>query len=675
MRAATTYNNFSRAKIDHDMNGRFDLPIYQSGTDVFRNYISNFKGNAMYRAAFEFMLAFEDCYLVEFRFNAQQSYICVFYNTKIRFLSYDVNGNFGWVLASTGPDVILEVTTPYSLAQSKEIDWAQNNDVMYVVHPSFAPYKLTRVSANSFTFATFSRTADPFTGTGLYPSCVSFYRGRLFYAAPTTKITTVYGSVAGSYDDFTLSPVNDTSALIFTVADISQKIEWLFSGDNSLIAGSADGIVAINGGEVGKVITAATVEATLTSGEAANASQPLRKDGLIFYVGRAGRNFYYFSYDLLTESFASQDANFISYDITKGGITKIRDKKDRNDLIFGLRNNDLVSLNFNSQEKVVGWHEHTTNGQFKDIAVITDNNGDPQLFALVLRNGTYYIERQAAYVEFSQRVNFFTGTDPDQKEADNDAYIRKVAEELKQCMYLDNGQEVSNLKGNLLTFTGGDTITAASPVFSSGDVGKHIVYKTATGYESGRFLITAYTSTTVVTVDVLQEPTSTTYTDWYLTFSTISGLSQYNGTTIGVVTDGGYLDDFQVSGGTINLGSQVTHAVVGYRYKGIIKSFCLGFQIQAVNTQATMKSISEFGVRCVSTAGLMVGTSLYDLEPVQELGQDDLNYLPPLPIDGTKFVQYSDDAEQDKYFYIVQDEPLPATVTAVMLRGAYSTTP
>ena len=151
-----------------------------------------------------------------------------------------------------------------------------------------------------------------------------------------------------------------------------------------------------------------------------------------------------------------------------------------------------------------------------------------------------------------------------------------------------------------------------------------------------------------------------------------SGLTSYNGTTASVVADGGYLTDFAISGGTQALGKQVTHAVVGYKYKGIIKSFSLGFQIQGVNTQRMEKAISEVGVRCVASAGLEIGSSLYHLEPVQELTQDDINYLPPLPIDGTKFVQFSDDNERDKFFYLVQDDPLPATITTAIITANYT---
>ena len=837
MKILTPYHNFSRARLDHDLMGRFDLPIYNTGADAFDNAISNFKGNAIYRSGYESMVVFQDCVFAEFKFNNQQQYIIVMYNTKFRFLSYDVSGNFGWVLDSGGVNP-LEVTTPYSLDECREVDYSQNDDVMVFTHKSYAPRKLTRLSANSFSFSTFPRTADPFinletatvitaitqanpavvtsaahgyvtgdkvyitavvgmeqvndliftitrltantysldstdstaydayvsggtaqrikstaitnitqanpavvtsaahtltTGdivtiygvvgmtqvnggtftvdvintssfqlrgvnsTGYtayssggrvreiedYPANCLFYKGRLYYANTTLRVTTIFASVSGSYDNFTTTPVDDASALVFTVTDISQEIEWLFPGDNSLIVGATDGIVAVNGGSVGAPITAGTVSSKPTSAPPCNSVYPLSKDGLIFYVSREGRNLYYFRYDLLTESFLAEDANFVSYDITNGGITRIKWKKDRNDLVQCITGDGrMLAMNFNAGEKIIGWSSHNTEGTFLDECVITDQSGAPQLFALVLRGSSYYIERQAAYVEFKQRSEFFTEYDEEDDTdaaaselADDDAHMRYVAEQLKSCIYLDNAMTVSNLKSNLITYSSGaGTITATSGVFVVGDVGKHIVYKTATGYEYGRFQITAYTSSTVVSVTVLQTPTSNTYTDWYLTFNSLSGLSQFNGMTVGIVTDGGYYGDETISGGVLTLDKQVTHAVIGYKYRMVVKSFCLGFQLRADNSQARMKAINEFFVRCVSSAGGKVGSSPYRLQRVQELGNDDLNYLPPMPIDGTKQVSFSDDHQADKFFYLIQDEPLPFQVANVMINASHSVT-
>jgi len=754
MNVVTSYGNFARAKIDHDMMGRFDLPIYSTGADVFKNFNSNFKGNAIFRAGFENMLEFEDCAFIEYKFSNNQNYILVLYNLKMRFLSYDVSGNFGWVL--NGGMTPLEVATPWSLAESKEIafrkSYTQNFDVMIITHEDHEPRKLIRNAANDFTLRTYARKDDPFpltwdatkvitavtraasaqvsvaahgyavgdrvkiasivgmtelngwtatvltvptagtftidvdttsytaysSGgttakvlTGDYPSVALFYKGRLDYAASRLKITTIWMSESAQYYIHTLpATVTDASAIQITIAEIAQRIEWLYAGDNSLIAGASDGIVAINGGSVGAAITSSTVEATLTPAEGCNGAEPIRKDRFIFYIGSNSRNMYFFNYDILTETFVAQDANFISYEITSGGITKIRHVKERNDLVYSLRGDGvLCALNFNSEEKIAGWNEIETNGLFKDIAQISDNDGNEQLFALALRNGVYYIERRSPLVEFTNQNEFFT----DDEDADLQAYNRYIAEQLKQCIYLDNAQTVSDLRTATITYSSGaGTITAGSASFTSGDVGKHIVYKTSTGYESGRFLITGYTSTTVVSVSVLQTPSANSYSSWYLTFSTISGLSRFNGTEIGIVSDGGYYDAVTVSGGAVTLDKQVTHAVVGLLYRGTIKSFSLGFQVQGRNTQTTMKAVSRIGVRCVASAGGKFGTTPYRLEPVQEMSPDDLNYLPPLPIDGTKYMTYSDDNKLDKYFYIIQDEPLPFHVCCVMVDAQYT---
>jgi hypothetical protein len=748
-----SYNNFARGKIDHDMNSRYDLPVFQTGCDLIENFITNFKGNAIFRTGFESIELFEDCVFVEFKFNNQQQYLCLFYANTIRFMSYDVNGDFGYVL--DGGAAILEVTTPYTLAQCRLIQYSQNDDDMIVTVKGVEPYKLNRVSANSFTFLTYARKLDPFpltyqaskvitaitqatnaqisvaahgyvvgdrvrilavvgmtqintyvarvmttptagtftvdidtttftaygsagttekVLTGDYPKCCLFYKARLYYGATPIKITTVWASVTGSYYDHTATPVTVTTALTFTIADISQEIEWLFPGDNSLVVGASDGIVVVNGGGVNEPITAESIEATLTSAEPCNSAYPVKKDGLVMYVGVDGRNLYYFQYDILKEAFQGSDANFLSYDITIGGLQKIRYKKDRNNLIVGTTggNKDLLTCNFKQEENIIGWHDHPTDADFLDIAVITNNDGKPQLFALVLRDGDYFIERQGEYIEFKQLVKFFSGKTDEDKRNDYIAYNRYIAEQLKECIYVDSATVFNNLQSNLITYDPlGGTITATTPVFSLSDEDKHIVYKTETGYESGRFLITNYVSTTVVEVSVLQEPTQNTYTDWYLTFSTLSGLTNYNDKTVSVVADGGYLDDFLVSSNSIDFGKQITSVVIGYKYKGIVKSFSLGFQVQTVNTQTTMKNIAGFGVRCVASAGLEVGSSLYKTESVQELSQNDINYLPPIPIDGTKFVPFSDSTEIDKFFYIIQDLPLPANVTGIVLTTSY----
>jgi len=675
---STPFNNFSRGKLDHDLNGRYDLPIYTTGADIFKNFFSNFKGNAFYRPGFENILEFQDCRFVEFKFSDEQDYLGLFYNGHIKFLSYDVSGNVGLV-QNGGAD--LNVSSPYTLADCKELSYDQNADVMYIAHNDYAPYKLTRTSATTFTLATFSRTADPFDnpsgGSVGWPACVQFYKGRLWYGGPGLKRTYVYGSMAGSYDDFTVpaSDVEDDDAVIFAISDLTEPIKWIAGGSNSLIVGSSQGLIAVNGGGVDTAITPTTVEATITNTDGADATQPVRKDLYLFYINSIGRNVEYFSYDLLTESFKSEDANFASFDITSGGISKLVYIKDKNDFLFCLRDDGvLLALNFNQPERVVGWAELPTDGTVLDIGKLHNpSTNQDDLFILVSRDNGVFIERLANEVSFPLEEDFFS--DSDSESDDREAYWRYVAELMKSCIYLDNSVTYSDHYISTITFNGTDTITSTASDFSSGDVGRQIHYKTATGREKGIFEITEYTSATSVKVDVMLTPSQNNYSSWYKSFSTVSGLADYANMEVSVVGDGGYLGEYTISaGGVLTLDREITSACIGIMYEGLIKTFNLGFTVSGINTQYLVKNINKARIRFIASAGGLIGPSLYRMEEVQQFDPAGYYDLPPLPMDGdSREITFDDAFETEKSLYIKQDKPLPLHITAVFCDVDYGT--
>ncbi len=677
---STVFNNFAHGKIDHDLNGRFGLPAQKSGSDVFRNFFSNFKGNGIYRPGFESFLKFQDCRMIEFKFNKAQSYICVFYEEKVKFLSYDTNGNFGFIQSGGGD---LEVATPWTLAQAKELKYDQNADVMILCHEDVQQQELARTSATTFTVGEFVLVADPFddaaaAGTTGYPACCRFYKGRLYFAAPKLKPTNVYGSNAGVYNDLTVG-TDDDDGMAFQVADIAEKIEWLMDGNNSLIGGSNEALFAINGGSTSAPITPTTVEANVTNTDGSAPTQPVRKGDLLFYLRQDQRALDYFSYDILSESFQSHDANFMSYDITVGNISKLVYKKDRNDLLFTIRNDgSLLTLNFDQREKIVAWHEHDNDElTFKDIVRINDNDEKVQLFALVLHGTDYFICKWSEVVEFPLRDTFYTGDE----EADTNATIRKYAELLKDCVYTDISSVVKNLFTSTITYVGDlavgslGTITSTAADFGAGDVDNRIVYKTATGLESGFFKITSFTSPTEVDVEVLAQPTSAAYSSWYLSFKVISGFTDFLGEPMSVVGDGGYLGDFVVDGsGEITLDREITVAVVGFKYTGLIRTFNLGPNIQGVNLQTTLKNLYRSGVRFVASAGGEIGTSQYNMVPIQKFDNvPSLFDAPPTIMDGDEYVNYNDTSDKEKAIYMRQTEPLPLNLTAIMSDVKFST--
>ena len=111
--------------------------------------------------------------------------------------------------------------------------------------------------------------------------------------------------------------------------------------------------------------------------------------------------------------------------------------------------------------------------------------------------------------------------------------------------------------------------------------------------------IVEFISENQVRVNVLLEPTSNVCNSWYLSATIFRGLEHLEGETVGVMANGGYIGDFEVHNGQIDISSanvnKVGSAIIGLRYKGILKSLNLGLQLQGTQTFSNMKNIYKIG--------------------------------------------------------------------------------
>lgn len=661
--AELVINNFTRGQLDHDLNGRFDLPLYFNGYEICKNFISNYKGNIKYRTGFEYIgetLNNADNCLYVFRFNSDQSYLLEFGEKIIRFYSYDKSGKFGYVMKD---DKELTLTTNITLAQARKLRFAQHNDVLYLVMNEINPQKLTRTASNEFNLKEVTATGLDFSTVG-YPSSVCFYSGRLWYGGFDKNPLTVYGSRTADYDYFTIpeSNLKADDPLKLVLSEITDPILWLFGGKKNLYLGNEEGISLVNGGSYDQPITATQVSASLANNQGSSNASPINKDGQMIYVSNDKRKLYMFDYDLMTEKFVSTDLNTLAQEITRDKIKKLVYKEDINKNIYVLtEKGQLLTLLYNKAENIQGWFEANTDGNISDICGITRPDGTNDLFIVVEREGKRFIEKLADEVEFSK----FYQSPHYLNDKNKECYNRIIAEELKKCIYLDNATVINALKTVKITYSNGK-ITSSSDVFNSNHIGHSIVVKTITGKEYGYFRITSVDSSTVAQVEVLSDgyyPTS--WDEWYISFDKITGLSEYNGTTFSVVADGGYLGDFVVSNGELKFDREMTNAVFGLPYMGLLKTFTIGSIVNAVNLQTHKKRISEFVLRFVNSGGVNIGTDLYDLQAVQYFNPTGFLDLPPLPMDGDERRQVSDTHESSKCIFVTQTLPLPVNLTMI----------
>ncbi len=133
---------------------RVDLSKYSVSCETLENAILSVYGTVRSRPGTEFIAAAKypdkECRLLKFQFSETTTFILEVGDLYMRFFS---NG-----LAVESGGVPYEVVSPYTAAQLRDVQYAQVNDEMRLVHPDHPPYILRRLSDTSWTLAEITYT-------------------------------------------------------------------------------------------------------------------------------------------------------------------------------------------------------------------------------------------------------------------------------------------------------------------------------------------------------------------------------------------------------------------------------------------------------------------------------------------------------------------------------------
>ena len=663
-------NNFSTGLVNQAVNGRYDLPIYKNGLSLCENFIVSYEGGLKNRTGLIKKLDSVESVFIPFIFNKEQSYLVQFTATKIRFLTYSSDGTFGYIL--DGSNNIYELTSPYTLAEARLVKFTQNSDVMYLAYKDYIPKKLTRTSATTFTIADVIFTGiSPFTVSTGYPSAVCIYENRLFYGGIKNKPTFIYASDVGYYDKFSLTGTDDNlDGFTFDLAETNTNIDWIFPAQNTLLAGTKDGILYMDGGSVGTAMTKVTFRSRKASDDGSNGSIPMKNDNIAFFIDTTESKVRSFTYDLVGDTFNTNNLNLLNTDFTIDGLKSIKTVKNKDNFSYVLKNDGtILFFNYLQNENINTWTSLKYHNEIVEIQNLPRGYDEfEDLIFLVKENNAYYICIMADFLELKNRDSFYTGN----KKVDDLTYQRYLSEQAKYFNYLDMSNVYNDDYISTITYNPtNNTITSTEDNFTNADIGKHIVYKTATGKDFGIFKIISYNTAKIVGVELVNSTyTSLTSSSWYKSFSTITiADSYYYNKTVSVVADGGYIGDYTFNGsGFIDFEKQITSIVIGFKYTAIAKSLNLGYEYNGVSTQITNKNISQINMRFINSAGGSFSTDRYNQEDIQDFNPDGYYDNIPLLMNGDKKINYQDNWSAEKSFYIIQDKPLPFNITMLTIQ-------
>lgn len=412
-RSTFAFTNFTGGELSPRLDGRVDLQKYFQGCKTLENMVIHPHGGATRRPGTKYIASTKsdgEATLVPFEFSTTQTYVLEFGNTYMR-----VYKDGGQVLNS---GTAVEITTPYSAAEAAEIKFAQSADILYIVHPSHKPRKLSRSSHTSWTLSNYAPTADPFTSTNNYPSSVTFFEERLVFAGTNAAPQKLFFSKSGDFENMTTG-TNADDGMTFTIGSDQVNAIKYIKGLRTLLIGTVGGEFVATASSSAEPITPTNIQIKRQAGYGTSDVDALLAGNRILFVQRAGKKVRELVFDFDSDGYVAPDLTLLAEHVSGTGVgtgfTNWTYQQEPDSIVWVVRSDGvLTGMTYQRSENVVAWHRHILGGSFstgnavvESVAAISNSTaaskGEDSLYMIVKRTINGGTKR---YVEIMQPFDF-----------------------------------------------------------------------------------------------------------------------------------------------------------------------------------------------------------------------------------------------------------------------------
>lgn len=645
-------NNFSRGELSPKMQGRVNTEIYQTGCRTLENMLVMPEGGVEKMPGSYYVSevkdSTKDVRLISFVVSQTEAYVLEFGDQYIRFYK-----DHAQVESGGSP---YEVATTYLEADLFELKYIQINKVMYIVHPGYTPRKLTYTSETSWAIADVSFTIgggdDDFTVLDNYPRSIAFLEDRLIFGGSNNFPQKIWGSKTGVYENFTTG-TGDGDAWAFEI-NSREKLEifWM-EAQTDLIIGTLGGEIKLSG--LGQGITPSNVVASKQSNYGSADIQGKVVNDVIIFVQRSKKKVRsYFFYDKQS-SYASPELTLYSDHILgDGGCIDFVTQQSPETIIWFVRSDGKIAgLTYDRTSGLNGWHIHDTQGEYKSLAVIPTSAQD-EIWACVERtiNGA-----TVKYIEYFEQRD-----------------ITGIREQhfLHTGAYLDNGASV-----NISNITSDTECTVTTSTNHGLFTGHYVRLADISGMielNGKSFYVEAIdlTNFKIKTLNGLSYIDSSVYTTYSSggtaekVINQITGLNHLEAASVSILGDGAVFPNATVTAGIITLNRYCNTIRVGLGYDAVLETQKIEGGTQFGTAIGQKKKVSKVRVEVYNSSVFKVGKDLDNLENiVYRRTQDLLDYPTDLITDNVENV-FNDNTDKLDSIFIVQDDPLPLILLAVI---------
>ena len=250
--------------------------------------------------------------------------------------------------------------------------------------------------------------------TGNFPTKITFFEERLFYAGTAQQPSTVFSSMSADFDKFSPTSVdgsvNDDNGLQFTlVSDQVNQITGMYGG-KFLHIFTKNGAFNMSSGSATAGLTPTTIQVINETNDGAADKKVSPASKSILFIGKNKKRLREFAYNIDYDSFTTPDMTVLSEHVGFGGFEECYFANYPNNILW-VRRGDGVLLGFTyyRDQDVTAWHRHTiagTNAKVKSIAVIPGvDDAFDTLYLIIERTINSATTQYVEFLEEDYRVD------------------------------------------------------------------------------------------------------------------------------------------------------------------------------------------------------------------------------------------------------------------------------
>lgn len=639
--ATPMLTDFSGGEVSSLLGGRVDTQGYKRSCRNMVNMIPHPVGPAMRRPGTRYVgAAYSNSYesrLVPFETDDGTVYILEFSENTMRVIK-DGAVVGGYTL-----------TTSITAAQAQEMTYVQYTTSLYIAHRDFDVKELAWGGADTSWSISGMSISTPWNSSDNYPGAIAIWQGRMILAGSYDEPQRITGSDVGDWTDHDASAAaNPDDPWDFILGDQRWcKILWLSPAANVLMAGT-DSSVWVLGGRpfyVGEYEMAPQVP------YGASAVQGLKITQSLLYVDSSGEALVKAVFNYQEEGYQAEDMNLQHHTILSGGVRDMAlMQKPVRQMLCVTEEGEMPAIV--SSPSGLGWYRNVTDGNIENVAV-APTFPDERIYIVVTREIDGTTERYIEYFE-----DLYWGDD------DRDVF------------FVDSG--ITQEK--IASFEGSVTYDATNDYFE--------ITKTAHGLTGGEYVNVSNISDSVY--DILNDgdwlvvyvdadtfrlsysgslpDTTTPFTaDFIEVTDTVTGLDHLEGEEVSVCVDGAMHPERTVVSGEITLQGRFNKVHAGLACQAYFTPNRIEAGGETGPSQGKPKRINGLTIRFYQSLGCEVGEALDSLQwvPFRD-PSDEMSAAPELK-DGDRTIKFDAGYDPDADMYIVQNQPLPLTVLALMI--------